>query len=258
GPVRLGATVSNLRGLLPDTPVDRHAAGLGTLGFLALRNGRREREVVLVSSRHVLLAHGAARGAPIYRPLFARRGDAWVIRGDALEPIAEVLDEGAEGSHPFPYPGEAPGEYFVDCASARVLVGRGVHVRAELPARGGRSPAVVRGVARVHPLDAGAWWSLRVQKVGGATGHTVGRVVDAVAAVEVAGGPPRLGTLVIRGEGGPFVGPGDSGALVLDDRDRAVGLVWGRSDAEPDVGYACHIHPVLDRLGVTLLGGGLV
>jgi hypothetical protein len=30
-------------------------------------------------------------------------------------------------------------------------------------------------------------------------------------------------------------------------------MVWGTSDRDPAIAYASHIHPVLDRLGVTML-----
>ena len=101
-----GDVVSNLRGVLEDAASEPRPAGLGTLGFLALVNGSRRREVVLVSSRHVLLAHGARHGDPVYRPAFVSFEDRYVIRSDALEPVAEILDEGAEANHRFAYRGE--------------------------------------------------------------------------------------------------------------------------------------------------------
>jgi hypothetical protein len=254
GPVMPGITISNLRGVLQEQAAGPHHSGLGTLGFLALVNGIRRREVVLVSNRHVLLAHGAGRGAPIYAPVFSRRGETCVVRASALDPIAEVMNEGAEQNHAFQYDGEAQADYFfVDCATARLLVApRLPHVFDVEP-----SIPVVRGVARMHPLDAKGHRASRVRKIGGATGLTQGRVVDVAAPVETAGGPQRRHNIMVRGTHGSFVYPGDSGALVLNERDQAIGLVWGRSDHDPTVAYACHIHPVLDRLGVTLMCGGL-
>ena len=110
----------------------------------------------------------------------------------------------------------------------------------------------MRGVARLHPLDVAGRRAPRVRVLGGLTGVTEGRAVEAAATVE-AGGEPRFGNIVIRWDDGSRGGPGDSGALVVDERDRAVGLVWGRSDRDPELTYACHIHPVLDRLDVTML-----
>jgi hypothetical protein len=141
----------------------------------------------------------------------------------------------------------------VDCATARLLV-----APVAQPVANGEAPIpVVRGVARMHPLDALGHRAPRVRKIGGASGVTTGRVVDVAAPVENSNGPQRQHNIVVRGTDGSFVSPGDSGALVLNDRHQAIGLVWGRSDHDPTVAYACHIHPVLDRLGVTLMCGGL-
>ncbi len=256
-PLCPGVTISNLRGLLNDKAVDRNATGLGTLGFFALVNGCRRREVVLVSNRHVLLAHGAGRSDPIYRPMFSQSGETCVISRDMLEPIAEIVNEGAEANHHFQYPSEPAGDYFVDCASARLLDEEDVRTTLRFVSDGNVEETAVRSVARMHPLDVVGGRAPRVRKFGGATGLTTGRVVDVAAPVEAAGGPLRLRNLVIRGASGKFVEPGDSGALVLNERDQAIGLVWGRSDTDANVAYACHIHPVLDRLKVTMMAGGL-
>lgn len=41
---------------------------------------------------------------------------------------------------------------------------------------------------------------------------------------------------------------GDSGALVCDEEDRVVGLLWGASTGGD--GLACHIEPALETLGI--------
>jgi hypothetical protein len=242
GPERVkspGALLSNLRG----AAASEAASGLGTLGFFALVNRvRTRRELVLVSNRHVLLAHGAQRGDFIYCAELAERDGRRLALATASDPFAELVDEGCEGNRPYRYPREATQEYFVDCASARVLSGW----RAQA---GG-----VRGVGRLHPLDVLGGRAPRVRKLG-RNGIRSGRVVDVAAPVQIAGGARRTNNLLIRGLDGPFVEPGDSGALVLDDRDHAIGLVWGRSDAGPDAGYASHIHPILEQLDVTLMTG---
>lgn len=256
-PLAPGAVISNLRGLLHDMSVNCQTSGLGTLGFLGFVNGTRRPDVVLVSNRHVLLARGAGRGDPIYQPVFSERGEKYVVRADALDPVAEILQEGAEANHFFQYAREVPGDYFIDCASARVLVERNVHLRPRLPARNADGDARIRGIARVHPLDVVGGRAPRVRKIGSVTGVTAGCVVDVAAPVETAGQPRRLNNIVIRGIDGPLVEPGDSGALVVNDRDEAIGLLWGRSEHDPRIAYACHIHPVLDRLKVTMMAGGL-
>jgi len=251
-PLQPGITISNLRGMLPEQAAGPHQSGMGTLGFFALANGIRRREVVLVSNRHVLMAHGAGSGSPIYAPVFSRRGETSLVHAGTLDPIAEIKDEGAEQNHPFRYNGEPDENYFVDCATAGLLA-----EPASPTGNNGIPAPVVRGVARMHPLDALGHRAPRVRKFGGASGITQGRVVDVAAPVENSNGPQRQHNIVIRGTDGFFVSPGDSGAMVLDEHDQAIGMVWGRSDHDPNIAYACHIHPVLDRLGVTLMYGGL-
>ena len=247
-----GDIISNLRGLSRGSPIESHATGLGTLGFFALVNGTREREVALISNRHVLLAHGAGRGDPIYRPVFSHRGETAAVRADSLDPVAEVTHEGAEANHRFQYPDGATAEYFVDCAAARML-----RVPERFAAEHSAGGGVLRGAARMHALDVVGGRAPRVHKLGGATGVTYGWVIDAAAPVENAGGPRRLNNLAVKGDGGPFLGAGDSGAVLLNERDEAIGLLWGRNDRDPNLAYACHIHPVLDCLNVTMMAGGL-
>jgi hypothetical protein len=243
-PLAPGAAISNLRGIAHDGGPPRHPSGLGTLGFFALRNGSRQREVVLVSNRHVLLAHRAGKGDPIYHPVLVPRGEGWVIRGDTIEPVAEILDEGVEGHHRFRYPDSAGESYFVDCATASLI--------RQFP---NPQPTVVRGAARLHTLDVIGGRAPVVHKIGCATGVKYGRVVDVAAQIETAAGESRLETIVIRGDESDFTGPGDSGAVLLNRRNQAVGLVWGRSQRDSRVAYASHIHPVLDRLNITLMNG---
>lgn len=251
-PIQPGITISNLRGIFREQAAGPHQSGMGTLGFFALVNGIRRREAVLVSNRHVLMAHGAQRGSPVYAPVFSRRGETRLVHPSTLAPIAEIRDEGAEQNHPFHYDGEPDENYFVDCATARLLQ------EPASPTRNNGVPGpVIRGVARMHPLDALGHRAPRIRKFGGASGITQGRVVDVAAPVENSNGPQRQHNIVIRGTDGSFVSPGDSGALVLNEHDQAIGMVWGRSDHDPNIAYACHIHPVLDRLGVTLMYGGM-
>jgi hypothetical protein len=207
-------------------------------------NGTRERIVVLVSNRHVLLAHDASAGDPVYCPAVSVRDDGYAIRRDSLEPIARILDEGAEDNHRFAYPGEPEDDYFVDCATARVLSERDVR------------DGTARGTARVHPLDVLATRAPRVRKAGGVSGPAAGRIVDVAAPVD-AGSARRLNNILVRGDSGSFLEPGDSGALLLNERDEAIGLLWGRGEEDADAAYACHIHPVLDRLDVTMMTGAL-
>jgi hypothetical protein len=234
----LSTGISNLRYKGESRPT------LGTVGFYAMVNGPRSGQLVLVSSRHVLLAAGGVRGNSIYR--CDKNPHGTVEATCDLDPIADVFDEGAEENYSFAYPGEDAADYFIDCATARIL-----HPDS-IPPGDHRA----RRLARVHPLDVAGGRSYRVRKIGNATGLTEGGVVDAAATVR-SGGISRARNLVIRGVGGCFAEPGDSGALIVNDHDDAVGLLWGHDDNDPEIAYGCHIHPVLDRLGVTMLTRGM-
>lgn len=136
--------------------------------------------------------------------------------------------------------------YFVDCAVAAV--------DSDVPWQPGVAGAPIAGVARARS-------GTRVWKVGAGSGHSTGVVVDD-AHVERGGNGPAPNQLLIRplpGNPGPhgvdrFSGAGDSGALVLDEAGRAVGLLWAASLSGESV--ACHIEPVLDALAVDIAGAG--
>lgn len=217
---------------------------VGTLGAFARVNGTRSPDLVLVSSWHVLRARGAGPGAGIQRPSFTSSHGALVARADSLAPVAIIVDGGGELHHRFGYGDAPPDDYFVDCAMARVA-GAGGWLDDGTPT----SPAAVRirGLARLHPLDAVGGRAPRVRIVR-ARGDAAGTVLGADVSV-TSGGARRQHNIAIRSA----IERGDSGAVVLDERGRAVGLVWGRDDHDPTIAYACHIHPVLDLLGVTLL-----
>jgi hypothetical protein len=96
---------------------------------------------------------------------------------------------------------------------------------------------------------------MRVSKCGAATGPTSGLIVDVAYADHPCidgqwwSAPGQL--LIDSAEMKlNFSAPGDSGAAVLDERRRIVGLLWG-SNANGQ-GIACPIDPVLECLGVTL------
>jgi hypothetical protein len=101
----------------------------------------------------------------------------------------------------------------------------------------------------------------RVWKHGAATGHTTGIVLDHQH-VETAmlwnGNRHAPNQILIRslpGNAAPdgvdrFAAAGDSGALVFDEKDRVVGLLWGASRSGEAV--ACHIGPLLDSLAIDI------
>lgn len=253
-PARPGASITNLRSVRRP---GGGPSGLGRIGFLAAPRGARDwSRLLIVSNRHVLYAHGASMGDPVYQPAH-EASDGIIAFQIGADPLAALVDRGCEGHWTYSYPGERPRRYFVDCAAA------------ELPIRdtGGRSgPVLFAAAARPSATDALPGRGAGVYKLGLDTG-TTGRLTAIDATVVLADGTLRENNLVIRGLRGrdgierPFARAGDSGALVLDRLHRPVGLLWGVSLADPAEAYACHIHPVLDCLDVVpfphaLAGGG--
>jgi hypothetical protein len=136
--------------------------------------------------------------------------------------------------------------YFVDCAVVAI-------------ADESSFPAWLRAVLADNPWPsetAAAESGMRVFKCGATTEFTEGVMVDvaypdhpfidgrswsAPGQLLVDSRDPELN----------FSAPGDSGASVLDERGRIVGLLWG-STANGQ-GIACPIEPVLDCLGVKLV-----
>jgi hypothetical protein len=260
----IGTPISNLKAARAQPTAGAADAGVGTLSFIAANNGEAaQRTLVVVSNQHVLLAHDARPGDPIYQVA----GDAnpardrtesygpRVIQGADLAPLATISHEGVEGNCPYAYPGEQPGIYFLDCAAARLAPERVGDVWPRFVDAG--VERTIRGIARLHPLDALAGRELRVSAITAFSGVVRGRVVDVAAPVLIGDGPPRHNNIVVRADGAAtgtaFIREGDSGALVVDERGRAVGMLWGRSRSDPGQAFACHIHPVLNRLNVTLI-----
>lgn len=110
-----------------------------------------------------------------------------------------------------------------------------------------------------------------VEKVGRTTGHTKGRIEAQIAGAFPVGyndvtyhGPEEEvhfsglvyfePVFLIRGHGGPFSLPGDSGSLVVTgeaDERKAIGLVFaGRA---PNESYMIPLRPILERFDVGLV-----
>lgn len=238
GPPRwqVGAQISNLAGL-------REGAGPSGLGrvacFAVRREARQWADPLLLTNQHVLAAHGATPGDPVFAPEVTPGVMTLELDPESLTPVA-IVGDGYDGVHRFAFPGESEQDFHVDCAVARLTDERAVP-----------DGEVAFRVGRVHPHDALSHRSLPVRLLG-VHAAPAGHVVDADATVERADGTMCPGTIVIRSRADrpPFATEGDSGALVVDRHDRAVGLLWGLHLNDSTLAFACHLMPALDRLGV--------
>jgi hypothetical protein len=100
----------------------------------------------------------------------------------------------------------------------------------------------------------------RVMKSGAATGTTTGVIVDTYYSGSTNGDntidsgvrKPAPRQLLIRSTDPrrPFAEEGDSGALVVNEDNVAIGLLWGTTTTAESV--ACPIGPVLHALNIRL------
>lgn len=236
----------------------------GTLGFFATLNGvPGPKNVVLVSNSHVLKAGSAALGSTVYQPLVVDTGSGTVIEDSSKSraAIAEIHDLGQETDHSFAYPGETAKAYFVDAATALldISISSWCHSNCGVSYKnairqldiGGNSK--IEGVTRVAQADLDAPGDYVVYKVGRRTSKTVGRIVDIAAhfsggqrLIEIEPTQPDCDGIV------RFAAEGDSGAAVVNAQNRLVGLLFATGvGANASRGFACHIHPVMDRLKIS-------
>lgn len=222
----------------------------GTLGCLArtLHDGR----FVLLTTCHVLFGNGGQEDDEV-RLVAESNGSLSLI------PVGRTL-YGKAGT--IPYAGR---DYYVDCAVASYLVAmqhrpgsisttRQRHGTAEA-VQTCRPTAPTTGWSPVPTGVARAERSCLVTKTGVATATTSGVVIDIDYCDSVViDGRLRTapGQILVRpaGDAPVFSAEGDSGALLLDSLDRAVGLLWGSTSRGE--GVACHIGPVLHAMNITL------
>jgi hypothetical protein len=178
--------------------------------------------------------------------------------------------------------------FYVDCAAVRLDLGsfccgsactrNDVQYAPTIPAlntplQPGIDPADIDKIKDIRDLRKEPPLSLhglRVVKNGRTTARTVGRITAAPApahdivlehvtvfrynVIEIELDPSLLGINPCTGTNA-FAAPGDSGSIVVDEQNRAVGLLFGNGkpdDAGKILTYACFIVPVLDALGMCI------
>lgn len=249
-----------------------NTTGQGTLGCIVKKRASFAREnVYLLTNKHVLFSETEGRGGTVYHP---KTGD------NALGPVEAAFYQNAV------YPADTAGalEYFIDCGIARIDLDTNCccctctkdstkvdeAVIVDLDIGGDNTLSDVRSVINdVQILTE------KVFKVGRTTGKTVG-IVTLVGASLSADPPPDHPTaarvaatnlIKIRFDttstptgnnckGNPnFTEQGDSGSLIVDEQNSAIGLhTHGFVDPADHIkySYACHILPVLDYLGICI------
>lgn len=204
----------------------------GTLGCVA--RTRHDNQPVVLSTWHVLYGNGARKGDVIWSVTEADGQQTFHTLGQTLY--------GKIGSVRF-----SVEEFYIDCAVGSCA--------SLAPGFAGRS---LPGTAATMPSVAGhdtASVGSRVTKTGAATGITSGIIADInYSTLADAGGALHVAPkqILVRPTDGHavFNAEGDSGALILDESNRAVGLLWGTNTRGE--GVACAIEPVLYALNIVL------
>ncbi len=241
-----------------------------TLGCIVRKKHDNDRENVhLLSNWHVLYSHGRLLGGHyIYQPwLPTPSGFPNIGPSNAL---GKVNAGAFFGNYPFTPRGSTSRDFFIDCATSRINIDckcwgttctkdvieydtsiLGLNV-------GGSSTIIdVRSIIGSTSIIGKA-----VFKVGRTTGKTKG-IVRSVTWVEPWIGGTEIKEVIkidfdtssssVNCNGHAHFGEkGDSGALVVDEQRRAVGLLFGvppdgTTAAHPS--FACHILPVLEKMG---------
>ncbi|MHB0886390.1 MAG: chymotrypsin family serine protease [Bacillota bacterium] len=193
---------SRLRPAAPGVSIGHYKISAGTLGAIVYDPGGHP---FILSNNHVLANstngkdHRAKRGDPVLQPGAADGGQS----GDAIGVLERYV------------PIKPRQTNLVDAALAKP-----------------RSAAVIKdeaiGLGRVTGV-ARPRLGLPVRKSGRTTGVTAGfiEIVDATVRVNYGDAPVSFGDQIILT---PMSAPGDSGSLVVDEKNRAVGLLFAGSE----------------------------
>ncbi len=227
GRIELETFSNRVRPAMPGSGIGHRDVSVGTFGCLVRRRGRRR--LYVLSNSHVLANSGLARtGDPILQP---GRKDGGLIRRDRIGSLKAFV--------PFDFGPGFPN--LVDAAIARV---RKRSVEAEIRILGVRPKGVSTEVQR----------DMLVRKVGRTTDLTIGQVSDIHFRTRVSykktakrRAPAGLRDLVLCSR---YTQGGDSGSLVLNDLDEAVGLHFAGS---PSSSIFCRIENVLNLLDIELV-----
>jgi len=215
-----GVKIANSRGV-PGT--------LGCIGWTV--NGG---QAVLLSTWHVLFGNGGDE-----------EGSVWMV--DESEGIRRFHEIGKTLYGKIGTLRSDGEEFYVDCAIASCPT---AHRSAGWLGflSGKRRLTHLKGHQTPLPGD-------RVKKTGSATQTTEGLVVDVcypdLAFIENRAYPaPRQ--VLVRSVSYPsaFSAEGDSGAAIVNQEQKIVGLLWGTNCRGE--GVACHIEPVLDTMNIRL------
>jgi hypothetical protein len=208
---QLGIKISNSKGVP------------GTLGCIAV--SRNNKQIVLLTNWHVLFGNGGFENDAVWLVDNANGTRQYFKIGKTLcGKFGKVHFDGED--------------YHVDCAYASL----------HLPSEVQYYWPIIGEYDVAKPGDL-------VTKTGATTGITVGIIVDvnySDCAWFMGRSYPALKQLLVKplNNEAAFSAEGDSGAILINARGKAVGLLWGTNSRGE--GVACHIAPVLHAMNLEL------
>ncbi len=265
----------------------------GTLSCIVRKRNDSGREnVYLLSCKHVLYAKPSDAKEYVYHPFppvpsgFSKLGNS-----TALGPIQKESffgDQHVSMADPI-HPGQTiSDDYFVDCAIALINIDckccgstctkdttKYAETIIDLQLPGDGAPEDANRIKDVRNVMADTdILQKKVYKVGRTTGRTAGKVVAVNApllalsdfndknspqvtyhnTIEILFVPEPANTKNCKNHSW-FSEEGDSGALILDEQGRAIGILsLGPNENDPDftTSNACHIVPILDLLNICI------
>lgn len=232
GKLELETFTDRIRPALPGCGLGHKDVTVGTFGCLVRKKGKSDSGLYILSNSHVLADSGLAEiGDEVVQPGDL---DGGRVRNDTLAELAEFI--------PFDFSAGYPNR--VDAAIAKVRNSRSVE--PEIRILGVQPKGVSEALRR----------GMRVRKVGRTTDFTTGVVQDIHYRMRIsyrtskanprARRPAGLRDLVLCTR---YTAGGDSGSVVLNDRDYAVGLHFAGS---PSSSIFCRIRNVFDALDLEL------
>ncbi|MBO9699890.1 MAG: hypothetical protein J7604_06735 [Sporocytophaga sp.] len=279
-PLKGGITITDLKG---------SNWNLGTLGCFGRINGNSSKDNIVILTNNHVVAHGgdASLNDTIYQPDMKMENGTLVIEGKENYVVGSINNLGMENNYPYKYPEDPTSSnginenYYIDCATVKLDTcyssccdtNFGVSFSDKNEINNLRyndtdGNNAVKGIARmkrvdliddsVQPPKAKDYF---VWKVGRATGRTKGKVKCVGATLEKLDGKSFRQERVICVVGVDyescniqkrFALQGDSGSVIVNREGNVLGLIYSM-EREIDQAYACHIHPVLDKLKITLI-----
>lgn len=247
-------TTARYRPAIPGTSIAHFNVTAGTFGCVVQKGGLE----LLLSNNHVLAnSNDASVGDPIFQP-------GPLDGGTSADQIGTLYDfvqisMGGGGTPPAPSPCPIGNGVAGVANMASWAFRRKTRLQAVVPQAANKIDAALcfpteDYVKEIHQIGkpvgvVDATIGMELQKYGRTTQYTTGKALQVNVTVNVSYGPGKIAQYVGQILAGEMSAGGDSGSLVLDMENHAVGLLFAGSTETTIIN---HIDDVFSILGVEL------